>query len=127
MKAQKTMVTVPTLSVSSAFSFSVSGMIACPLELLVDTGATVSLLNVNMWNKIDSTKLSLEQWTGKKLVGVNGAPLLVKGLTRAQVCIEGFEFVGNFVVSGELVVDAILGLDFLQQHNCVIDVGKKLL
>ena len=128
MKAQKKMVTVPTLSVSSAISFSVSGMIgACPLELLVDTGATVSLLNVNMWNKIDSTKLSLEQWTGKKLVGVNGAPLLVKGLTRAQVCIEGFEFVGNFVVSGELVVDAILGLDFLQQHNCVIDVGKKLL
>ena len=128
VKAQKTMVTVPTLSVSSAISFSVSGMIgACPLELLVDTGATVSLLNVNMWNKIDSTKLSLEQWTGKKLVGVNGAPLLVKGLTRAQVCIEGFEFVGNFVVSGELVVDAILGLDFLQQHNCVIDVGKKLL
>ncbi|KAL5486484.1 hypothetical protein EMCRGX_G018971 [Ephydatia muelleri] len=100
---------------------------ACPLELLVDTGATVSLLNVNMWNKIDNTKLSLEQWTGKKLVGVNGTPLLVKGLTRAQVCIEGFEFVGNFVVSGELVVDAILGLDFLQQHNCVIDVGKKLL
>ena len=43
------------------------------------------------------------------------------------MCIEGFEFVGNFVVSGELVVDAILGLDFLQQHNCVIDVGKKLL
>ena len=128
VKAQKKMVTVPTLSVSSAISFSVSGMIgACPLELLVDTGATVSLLNVNMWNKIDSTKLSLEQWTGKKLVGVNGAPLLVKGLTRAQVCIEGFEFVGNFVVSGELVVDAILGLDFLQQHNCVIDVGKKLL
>eukprot|EP00731_Ephydatia_muelleri_P014390 Em0008g110a len=128
VKAQKKMVTVPTLSVSSAISFSVSGMIgACPLELLVDTGATVSLLNVNMWNKIDSTKLSLEQWTGKKLVGVNGTPLLVKGLTRAQVCIEGFEFVGNFVVSGELVVDAILGLDFLQQHNCVIDVGKKLL
>eukprot|EP00731_Ephydatia_muelleri_P032451 Em0023g958a len=78
----------------------------------IHTGATVSLLNVNMWNKIDSTKLSLEQWTG---------------LTRAQVCIEEFEFVGNFVVSGELVVDAILGLDFLQQHNCVIDVGKKLL
>ena len=51
MKAQKTMVTVPTLSVSSAISFSVSGMIgACPLELLVDTGATVSLLN-----KIKST------------------------------------------------------------------------
>ena len=68
MKAQKKMVTVPTLSVSSAISFSVSGMIgACPLELLVDTGATVSLLNVNMWNKIDSTKLSLEQWTGKSL------------------------------------------------------------
>ena len=44
VKAQKTMVTVPTLSVSSAISFSVSGMIGvCPLELLVDTGATVSL------------------------------------------------------------------------------------
>eukprot|EP00731_Ephydatia_muelleri_P036277 Em0229g3a len=58
---------------------------------------------------------------------VNKAESSSAGLTRAQVCIEGFEFVGNFVVSGELVVDAILGLDFLQQHNCIIDVGKKLL
>ena len=41
-------VTVPTLSVSSVASFSVHGMIgSIPLELLVDTGAAVSLLSAS--------------------------------------------------------------------------------
>ena len=30
-------------------------------------------------------------------------------------------------MSDGLVVDAIVGLDFIQKHNCVIDSGKKLL
>ena len=32
----------------------------------------------------------------------------------------GTEFEGSFVVSDGLVVDAIVELDFIQKHNCVI-------
>ena len=97
-----------------------------PLELLVDTGAAVSLLNASVWKGINNTEnhIVLQQWSGKKLVGVNGTPLSVKGCVHTCV---GTEFEGSFVVSDGLVVDAIVGLDFIQKHNCVIDSGKKLL
>ena len=58
-------------------------------------------------------------------MGVNGAPLSVKGCVHTCVLIGGTEFEGSFVVSDGLVVDAIVGLDFFQKHNCVIDSGKK--
>ena len=79
---QEVTVTVPTLSVSSVASFSVHGMIgSIPLELLVDTGAVVSLLNASVWKGINNTETHtvLQQWSGKKLVGINGTPLSVKG------------------------------------------------
>ena len=78
---QEVTVTVPTLSVSSVASFSVHGMIgSIPLELLVDTGAVVSLLNASVWKGINNTETHtvLQQWSGKKLVGINGTPLSVK-------------------------------------------------
>eukprot|EP00731_Ephydatia_muelleri_P027657 Em0019g530a len=112
---QEVTVTVPTLSVSSVASFSVHGMIgSIPLELLVDTGAAVSLLNASVWKGINNTetRIVLQQWSGKKLVGVNGTPLSVKGCVHTCVLIGGgTEFEGSFVVSDGLVVDAIVGLD----------------
>ena len=69
----------------------------------------------------------LQQWTGKKLVGVNGTALSVKGCVHVPVSIGGTEFEGTFAVLEDLVVDAILGLDFFQKHNCIIDSGEKLL
>ena len=52
---------------------------------------------------------------------------LLRGMCILGVLIGGTEFEGSFVVSDGLVVDAIVGLDFIQRHNCVIDSGKKLL
>ena len=89
---QEVTVTVPTLSVSSVASFSVHGMIgSIPLELLVDTGAAVSLLNASVWKGINNTetRIVLQQWSGKKLVGVNGTPLSVKGCVHTCVLIGG--------------------------------------
>ena len=57
----------------------------------------------------------LQQWSGKKLVGVNGIPLSVKGCVHTCVLTEGTEFEGSFVVSDGLVVDAIVGLDVIQK------------
>ena len=100
-----------------------------PLELLVDTGVAVSLLNANAWKEMNSTEthIVLQQWSGKKLVGVNGTPLSVKVCVHVPVSIGGTEFEGTFAVLEDLVVDAILGQDFFQKHNCIIDSGKKLL
>ena len=122
--------TVPTLSVSSGASYRVHGLIgSIPLQLLVDTGAAISLLSTDVWRRINTTGLPivLQQWTGKKLVGVNGAPLCVKGCVHAHVSIGSIPFEGTFIVSGDLLVDAILGLDFIERHHCVIDCENKVL
>ena len=122
--------TVPTLSVSSGASYRVHGLIgSIPLQLLVDTGAAISLLSTDVWRRINTTGLPivLQQWTGKKLVGVNGAPLCVKGCVHAHVSIGSIPFERTFIVSGDLLVDAILGLDFIERHHCVIDCENKVL
>ena len=42
--------------------------------------------------------------------------------------IRGTQFEAKFVVSSDLWVDGIiLGLDFIEQHDCVIDIVKKVL
>ena len=55
-QARMCVLTVPTLSVSSSNSYCVQGTIASiPLCLLVDTGAAVSLLSADAWNKAGVT------------------------------------------------------------------------
>ena len=122
--------TVPSLSVSSGASYYVHGTIdSVPLKLLVDTGAAVSLLSTDVWAKVTAagSPIVLQQWTGQTLVGVNGAPLCVKGYLKARVSIGGSQFDACFVISSDLFVDAILGLDFIDLHNCVIDCKNKVL
>ena len=44
-------------------------------------GAAVSLLSTDVWRNVRAMGLPivLQEWTGKKLVGVNGTPLCVEG------------------------------------------------
>ena len=66
---------------------------------------------VSVWKGINNseTHIVLQQWGGKKLVGINGIPLSGKGCVHTSVLIEGTEFEWSFVVSDGLMVDAIVG------------------
>ena len=49
-----------------------------------------------------------------------------------EVCTLQLRFVdlvlqGDFVVADSLQVESIIGLDFLEVHNCIIDLPNKLL
>ena len=46
---------------------------------VVDTGAAVSLLRADLWEKIQSPGALLEPWTNTSLVGANGTPIDVLG------------------------------------------------
>ena len=89
----------------------------------MDTGAAVSLLNarVNLERNQQHRDSHCAATMERKKALLRGVGILV--------CLLGVlhEFEGSFVVSDGLVVDAIVGLDFIQKHNCVIDSGKKLL
>ncbi|KAL5482287.1 hypothetical protein EMCRGX_G022596 [Ephydatia muelleri] len=102
-------IAVPTLSVPS-----------------VDTGAAVSLLSSKIWREIENTRVPIvmQPWLGKKLVGVDGTPLSVRGCIHAPLCIGGTQFNRSFVIASDLWVEAIVGLDFIRAHKCVIDCSN---
>jgi len=41
-----------------------------------------------------------------------------------QEVIAGKTFVGDFVVATQITTDAILGLDFLETHNCILNMAE---
>ena len=99
------------------------------IAFVVDTGAAVSLIRKDVWTQLvnrDST-LVLEQWSGKKLVGVNGASLSICGCGNIQVLFKGTPFMVTCIVTDDITIEAILGLDFLEANSCVIDCGQKVL
>ena len=130
VEAQTDQLTVPSLSVTCGVSYSVKGVIGVvAIAFVVDTGAAVSLIRKDVWTQLvnrDST-LVLEQWSGKKLVGVNGASLSICGCGNIQVLFKGTPFMVTCIVTDDITIEAILGLDFLEANSCVIDCGQKVL
>ena len=48
-----------------------------PVHMLLDTGSAVTLLRLDIWSQCKDDSNKLKQWTGPKLVGVDGTPLQV--------------------------------------------------
>ena len=61
------------------------------------------------------------------MVGVEGSPVSVCGVSTLQLDIAGTTFVSDFVVVDMLCVDCIVGSDFLKKYGGVIDLSKNTL
>ena len=97
------------------------------VKCMVDTGATVSLVKKTAWSQLEGVNCSLAPWEGHKLVGVEGSPVSVCGVSTLQLDIAGTTFVSDFVVVDMLGVDCIVGSDFLKKYGGVIDLSKNTL
>ena len=96
-----------------------------PVSFLIDTGAGVSLLQGNVWDKIRSKDQKLMTVTLQRLVGVDGIPIRIRGSTLIQFSIGSMEFKHEFVIADHITAEAILGLDFLEANKCVLDLSKQ--
>eukprot|EP00731_Ephydatia_muelleri_P026815 Em0018g915a len=121
--------TVPTLSLSSCANYRVHGRInSIVTEFTIDTGAAVSLVRQDVWYRAAKDGgLQLVQWSGQTLVGVNGSPLQTHGQGLLQFTLQDKTFEASVIVTSDLKVEVILGVDFLQKYSCVIDCGCKTL
>ena len=73
--------------------YRASGKInSCVVTFIIDTGAPVTLLRTDTWERVKATGTELEEWTGPSLVGVDGKAIHVRGKVRVTVLFDGAEF-----------------------------------
>lgn len=107
-------------------TFKVQGLILqLPVDCLIDSGASISLvsrhiLNTHQLGSISSLELPLA-------LGANGSPLSVMGKVELPIRLGSFHSKHVFVVVEKLVVDCILGADFLFNHGAILDCAHQTL
>ena len=116
---------LPLFSVTPTPAYRVNGFVnKIPATLLLDTGAAVTLLQGAMWQRI---RTELKPWSGTKLIEPDGTAIAVQGTTTVTIMVGEGSFMADVVVVDGLIAEVLLGLDFLEQHNCTIQAGERLL
>ena len=105
---------------------STSGAIAGQaVQLLVDTGACLSVIDEKFLQKIYGP-FSPKMTDGflPSIQTVSGERVLVLGKIVVPIELNGREFVCDFHVMQNLAYDAILGREFLRQNRALIDLDN---
>ena len=118
-----------SLAVNPAMSkFIVAIVKGSPVEFMLDTGAAVSLVREDVWDRLGgASAFGLSPWRGRHLVGVEGSTVPVCGVTTLDFHLADQAFSADLVVVDSLKVESILGLDFLEKHEGIIDLCKMVL
>ena len=93
-------------------------------KLLVDTGATVTLISTRLFHRIpEENQPKLSPFSRAILdAGGNCLPISGFGTFSAKICALSCKLDG---VVADLSNDGIVGLDFMDENECTIDVKKK--
>ena len=118
---------IKLLSVNPAGAYLVGRLMSgVKVSFMLDTGVSVSLLRADVWQKISSDE-ALMRWNGSGLVGVEGSSIEILGVASCDLSLAGILVKGDFLVAKTLSTEAILGLDFLENHGCVINTQHRVL
>ena len=93
-----------------------------PAECLVDTGATLTIMSVQVWENIRPFSSAIMESYDGNVFTANGEPVRILGKTTVFIEIAGIHCSSSIVIA-DIDLSIILGLDFLKQHNCQIDVA----
>lgn len=95
-------------------------------ECLIDTGATLTIMSMRLWDIIQLSSSSVLEKFHSQVFTASGESLEMKGKTTVFIEIGGMHFPCKIVVA-KIDVDLILGLDFLRDHNCQLDIVRNTL
>ena len=91
-----------------------------PVDWIVDTGCTVTLVSRSVFDKLhpdDRPELFLHS---RELVSADGSPLKTLGEAQFNISV-GSKTVVHRAVIADIQNDGLLGIDFLKQHEFMID------
>lgn len=92
------------------------------VSIMLDTGATVSVLSEQMWRKCGGIS-SLTPVTAT-LTAANGNQIEVQGQTEIRIRIADFDTSWTVIVARGLSHDCLLGTDFFHECKCKICYGQ---
>ena len=95
-----------------------------PLKFLIDTGAAVTLVSKEIFHKFQMK--SELQPSNLVICGADGKNLDVSGEGTMEITLGPLKVTHEVIVAA-LQPDAILGMDFLSQHECKVDIPAQRL
>jgi len=114
-----------TIAINSVSNYTVCArLFSKEVSFLVDTGAAVSLVSSEVWDRIKPSSAPRMNPVGLRLVGVDGAPLHIRGSVIVELEISAKTFKQEVIIVDALTSEGILGLNFLEANNCVLDLGR---
>ena len=107
-------------------------------KALIDSGATISLLQYSTYKNIEDSFRTPIQPTTAKLNTADGSPMTALGMTALHLRIAEFKFTHNFVICDRLPdIEIIFGIDIQKkfslsyawdkEKNCYIQRDGKFL
>ena len=91
---------------------------------LFDTGASKSIMNIDLFEKIDPKMTSLSPEVEVDLYDVNDRKLKTLGTARLQIIHGSDKLIQNFIITTGVAEKCILGLDGLKQHSFCFNCGE---
>ena len=125
----RTQATLTGIGVVNALSpgadFVVQGSVyKVPAKFLIDTGAAVTVISSQFWERSRPEGAELTDPPRRRLVSVQGDPLQLQGTAKITMSLGGIVFHAEAVVADSLTTDVIVGRDFLQAEQCTIKMEK---
>ena len=116
---------VHAIAINSVSNYSIPAFVfGSQVLFLVDTGATVSLISSEVWNRIKPANPPELKPVNMKLVGVDGSPMQVQGSVIVDLNLSDQAFQQEVIVANSLTSEGILGINFLEANGCVLDLSQ---
>ncbi|CAC5412259.1 unnamed protein product [Mytilus coruscus] len=90
-------------------------------DLLIDTGATVTVISTKMFQKMLNMPNLIP--TERDIITANGDSLHMSGKTELEIETDKFKNTNTAIVA-DINVDCILGLDFLRTQEAYMNISK---
>lgn len=92
--------------------------------MLVDSGATLSVIPKTLWSDMTKGGSDLTEYTGD-VSAANGGGMVILGKWQTVCQLESLALVAEFLVADVPSQEILLGFDFLCKYGVVLDFGKK--
>ena len=102
---------------------TVGRVAGCETSILIDTGASSSLISENLWMNIGRPRLKKDKYP-TRWCSASGEDLQVLGEVELNITLLEEEHLNNFTVVKKLTYDCIMGMDLLHKFGLIIDLVK---